>query len=503
MSDHLDHKREGAPRQESALEKRPDGSISKNSFELKQADTALADIQTERALISCLLSDTADVLPIIKESSLSPSHFSDKRNSEILGRVLQAEAESESLDAMSVFRYLVAKGIPLGDLSELTGEASVGTAAGIIKHWCGRIKEAAGSRRTASAFERLSERLKSGEKLEPVLAEAEECINTTKRQLGPIKTRKAELLAQFEQSSVPSNKLSEIGIPPRRAIVDDWLCSADYGLVFAQRGVGKTWYGLALACAVSSAKRFGPYPVHENIPALYIDGEMPLETIRERIKGLGGNSENLTVLNHEALFHNSGCNLNLTDREAQDAITELCIKKAIKLLVLDNLSCLFSGVSENEADAWEPVNIWLLDLRRRGIAVVLVLHSGRDPKGPRGTSRREDQAFWAIRLEEVYEEAGEKNGARFIPVFTKNRNSPTGERPMEWTFKTMTDGSVEIATKPADRRSLMIELVRNGLKKCGDIAEEMNLSKGQVSKMATELEKAGRLKIAGREYALP
>jgi len=425
MSDHsFDHKREGAPRQESALEKKPDASISKNSFELKQAGTALADIKTERALMGCLLSNPADVLPIIKESGLSNCQFADQRNFEILGRVLQAESQSEILEPMSVFRYLTGKGIPHGDLSELTTEASLGTAPGTIKHWCARIKEAAGSRRTTSAFERLTERLKSGEKLETVLAEAEECINTTKQQLGPIKTHETRIVELFERSSILSTLLSEVELPPRRPVVGDWLYEADLLFIFARRGLGKTWLSLALACAIASKNQFGPYAVHTNLPVLYIDGEMPCETVQQRIAGLGA-SEALSVLNHEVLFHKTGMALNLTDPVSQSAVTQHCVNNGFKLLVLDNLSCLFSGVKENDADAWEAILPWLLELRRLQIAVLIVAHSGRDGQNMRGTSRREDAAFAVIRLDEVPDDGEQRNGARFVMRFTKNRNSAT------------------------------------------------------------------------------
>jgi len=46
----------------------------------------------------------------------------------------------------------------------------------------------------------------------------------------------------------------------------------------------------------------------------------------------------------------------------------LCVEKAIKVLIIDNLSCLVSGVKENDADAWEILLAWLLDLRRRRTA---------------------------------------------------------------------------------------------------------------------------------------
>ena len=72
----------------------------------------------------------------------------------------------------------------------------------------------------------------------------------------------------------------------------------------------------------------------------------------------------------------------------QQAVTERCIATGVKVLILDNLSTLASGMKENEADAWELVNNWLLDLRRRKIAVVIIHHAGRSGANARHVEAR-------------------------------------------------------------------------------------------------------------------
>ena len=311
-----------------------------------------------------------------------------------------------------------------------------------------------------------------------------------------------ERLQLLEAGSIPSTRLSEVALPPRARVVGDWFCEANLAFVFARRGLGKTWFSLALACAVASKPRIGPWPVHVNLPVLYIDGEMPCETLRQRITGLGA-SDALEVLNHEMLFHETGAVLNLTDPAWQAAVTRYCLNSGFKLLVLDNLSCLFSGVKENDADAWEAVLPWLLELRRHRIAVLIVAHSGRDGKNMRGTSRREDAAFSVIRLDDPQETGEPRNGAHFLMRFTKDRNSSTEQAVREWVFQTQASGEVEISSKQADGLDMVFRWVEDGLTSCSEIAEEMGLSKGTVSRMAKKLVKAGRLKSNGRQYALP
>ena len=74
---------------------------------------------------------------------------------------------------------------------------------------------------------------------------------------------------------------------------------------------------------------------------------------------------------------------------------------------------------------------------------------------------------------------------------------------MEWSFQTQPNGDVDVSTRQADGLDMLVQWVRNGLTSCSEISEEMGLSKGAVSKMATKLIDLGRLKMNGRHYALP
>jgi putative DNA primase/helicase len=114
--------------------------------------------------------------------------------------------------------------------------------------------------------------------------------------------------------------------------------------------------------------------------------------------------------------------LNVANADTQKALTAYVLETGAGLLVLDNLSCLCSGQEENNADSWEPVLHWLLTLRRHKVAVLIVHHAGRNGE-MRGTSRREDAAFWVLRLDSTAEEQGAGRRATFLSRFTKERNS--------------------------------------------------------------------------------
>jgi hypothetical protein len=229
---------------------------------------------------------------------------------------------------------------------------------------------------------------------------------------------------------------------------------------------------------------------------------MALDSIKARDAVLGKPLERLHYLSHEVLFEATEKVLNLSTPVVQQALSELCLKRAVEVLILDNLSCLFSGVKENDADSWELVLPWLLDLRRRRIAVVIIHHAGRNG-AMRGTSRREDAAFWSIRLTEVNEQAEIQCGARFISRFDKNRNSTEQEAPsLEWHFALQPDGGTKISFKPLNGIEVFRQWVETGLTNCTDIAHEMGISKGQVAKLAKKGIGAGWLKKDGRDYAM-
>jgi putative DNA primase/helicase len=173
----------------------------------------------------------------------------------------------------------------------------------------------------------------------------------------------------------------------------------------------------------------------------------------------------------------------------------------VKVLVLDNLSTLASGVKENEADSWELLNNWLLDLRRRKIAVIVVHHAGRSGQ-MRGASKREDNVFWIIALDDMKPNADDKRGARFISHFTKPSRNTQDEVPAyEWHFVTEANGQVTIAHKIAQSLDVFRQIIEDCVTECEQIAAEMKVPKYTVSRLAKKAMDAGWLIKKGREYS--
>jgi hypothetical protein len=315
---------------------------------------------------------------------------------------------------------------------------------------------------------------------------------------------KDEWVCNFKKAISSPKDLADIAVPPCEPIVGKWLKQGDLGFICGPRGLGKTWLAMLLARRCAEGGSLGDWSVQKPRRVLYVDGEMSIDAIRERDNALSvAPADGIFYLQHEALFHLTGKVLNLTEPEAQAALLEQCLRDKIEILLLDNLSCLFPALRENDADAWNLVLPWLLELRRHRITVIFIAHCGRNGL-MRGTSRREDAAVWIINLSELKEVADDRNGAKFAAKFAKNRHTSDAEcPPMEWRFL-RSPGDVKatvtstIITGPQHFR----KCIEDGLSTATEIAEEMSISRGQASKYATKAIKEGWLKKDGRLYVL-
>jgi hypothetical protein len=122
----------------------------------------------------------------------------------------------------------------------------------------------------------------------------------------------------------------------------------------------------------------------------------------------------------------------------------------------------------------------------------------------RGTSRREDAAHWIIQLAEAKDEGEIQNGAKFVARFVKNRNATEAECPsLEWHFLLPKgETRARVSWKKISTAQIFRQWIEDGVTSAKDIAVEMGISKGQVSKLAKRAMAEGWLKKDGRDYAL-
>jgi putative DNA primase/helicase len=210
-----------------------------------------------------------------------------------------------------------------------------------------------------------------------------------------------------------------IQVPPRETLLAPILPERSLAMLYAPRGIGKSWLGLTIGLAVASGSSVlrwtGPRPRR----VLFVDGEMLLSDLQTRLNlilaGLNADipDQGFRVL---AADHTER-GINLSSSEGQQELERHL--DGVDLLILDNLSTLLPNGSEGASDAWLPMQNWLLRLRRKGVTVLLIHHAGINGR-QRGTSRREDalDTVIALRRPENYSPA---EGARFEVHIEKAR----------------------------------------------------------------------------------
>ena len=208
--------------------------------------------------------------------------------------------------------------------------------------------------------------------------------------------------------------------PPRQNILSPWLAEQGLCMIYAARGLGKTWAALMIAYAVSSGGHFLTWKAEAAAGVLYIDGEMPLAVMKERLAQIVTREDKdiqapLNFLTPDAQEFGIP---DLSTIEGQKRIDKL-INEDTKLIVIDNLSTLTRTGKESERESWLPVQEWALRLRRRGISVLFIHHAGKAGQ-QRGTSSSEDVLDTVIALRKPTDYTPE-TGACFEIHFEKAR----------------------------------------------------------------------------------
>ncbi len=280
-------------------------------------------------------------------------------------------------------------------------------------------------------------------------------------------------------------ELLTLEIPERRRHTP-WLPEASSALAYGPRGVGKTMWGLGLGTALVTGEPFLRWPITAPVGCLYVDGEMQIDELRARATALLPTPPRvpLLFLTSELAYHRLNRDLVLTSQATREEVTALLNQHPeIRVVIFDNISTLFAGIDEDRKRDWESIAAWLIRLRHRGLATVLIHHSGKGGQ-QRGTSGREDSLDTVIQLDRPvgYDP---RQGCHFELRFTKSR-SVKGEdvAPLDVTL-TEQDGQLRWAYKTLEesRFDQVRRLLEEGITSPTEIGEELSITKGYASKL--------------------
>ena len=217
-------------------------------------------------------------------------------------------------------------------------------------------------------------------------------------------------------------ELLDRDVPKPETILAPWLCVGESALVSAKAGVGKTFFGMEVAKAITlTGNAFaGRWTTESSCLVVYLDGEMGAAAMKTRGVMMNLNTEFLIYV--DSLNQDETVRINLADPRFQDAVMRLMKDSDAEVLIIDNLATLYNpGENPNSTLYTDALNHFILKLRKEKIAVVIIDHEGKGATGgPRGTSAKTDIAHVAISLERP-ESASPADGAHFIVRFTKRR----------------------------------------------------------------------------------
>ncbi len=310
------------------------------------------------------------------------------------------------------------------------------------------------------------------------------------RQVQPPLGDSAQCPPDLSTAVVSYADLLALEIPERPRYLP-WLLERSTVMVYGPRGIGKTFFQLALAVSLTTGRPLWNWECPTPVGVLYVDGEMQLDELRQRATALMDTPPvvPLEFLTSQLVYERcGGRDLILTKEAMREEVEKILDDRPdIRVLILDNISCLFSGIDEDSKQQWEPVNAWLIRLRHRGVTTVLVHHAGKGGQ-QRGTSGREDSLDTVIRLAQPT--GGDaREGCHFELSFKKNR-SVTGEdvAPLDVRLETVNE-RLQWTWKPLEVSMLdrARQLVKEGVQGATDLGEELGITKGYASKLLKKL----------------
>lgn len=160
-------------------------------------------------------------------------------------------------------------------------------------------------------------------------------------------------------------------------LMDPYFPAASIVQVVGFSGHGKTLWLFGALWALSSGKDFGGGTTRKQAKVLYLDFELAVSTLSDRIsmtqEMIGPMSEDLHIWS--AALSNE--NISLSTPEGLQYLDGLLQQVKPDVLVIDTIRSAFPGMDEKSPSAWVRVNQIAKALRNAGITVVLVHHRNK------------------------------------------------------------------------------------------------------------------------------
>jgi len=246
--------------------------------------------------------------------------------------------------------------------------------------------------------------------------------------------KEEEQIKESRFKLVSLQELQSLDIPERKHIIKPLITEGSSMEINGATGIGKTWFTLEMICSVASGQSFmGKYTVANPRPVIYIDGEMPFDSIRERINLIMARYMWQIKKPSDIRIHLSNPFLwekeNLSSPKINQKDIQIKLHREIKelsnhygtplFICFDNLSCL-TDYKENDNDDWTKMLDFYTILKTEGHSICHIHHVGKGGD-QRGASRKHDALDTVIQLKRP-EDYDASEGAVFNVKFAKHRH---------------------------------------------------------------------------------
>jgi len=301
-----------------------------------------------------------------------------------------------------------------------------------------------------------------------------------------------------------AKELLEAQFSPREMVVEPWLRTEETAVIWAASGVGKTMLSLSLALAVAGGGKVASWDCPKARKVIYVDGEMNEQDIRDRIvhllhSGAVALSEPGVALDNLTIIARQGQKVgmpfyDITDKEGQDELLRIANRPGVGLLILDNFTTLTETLDdENDATQFKKVQDFFLQLKRVGVATILVHHSNKSGKQMRGSTALETTFEVVLGLKAP--KIGQNGRASFVTEFTKFRGKGDGRLdPKHWTLGDRGWEVSDADPEDLDADPVLLALRSLNYVNQAEIAEKLGLNPSTVSRRIRKMEAIGVLK---------
>lgn len=243
-------------------------------------------------------------------------------------------------------------------------------------------------------------------------------------------------VANVDNYILDLGQIMELQTPQPALLLKPWLREGQVTILYGDFGTGKSLltilvgYLLGLRDYTEENAQVGKWQVKKQSGCLYVDGELGLVEMEERIKqyewiGRQHGAYRMRVFSLPEYQVATEDPFLLSARVNQMKIIRwLKDHPKYKLIILDSASTLFGLEDENSNSEWSnKINPLLRDLRAIGVACLLLHHSGKDSKrGLRGASAMGAMAHNIYRIVN-HEEKDEDEGEAWFTIFKDKQRS--------------------------------------------------------------------------------